>query len=126
MVSRKERNRKLEEAKKEIAAGLDRLKQQFEKIEKEKIEKERMEMKPITIPEALISEGAYDIAKSYIDFLKERDSRGEFAKKAAQIKKKTANLRKGLASSNKNALKTLTKITGFSEKKEEKATSSHD
>jgi superfamily II RNA helicase len=121
MVSRKERNRKLEEAKKEIAAGLDRLKQQFEKIEKE-----RMEMKPTTIPEALISEGAYDIAKSYIDFLKERDSRAEFAKKAAQIKKKTENLRKGLASSNKNALKTLTKITGFSEKKEEKATSSHD
>jgi superfamily II RNA helicase len=116
MVSRKERNRKLEEARKEIAAGLDRLKQQFEKMVKE-----RMEMKPTTIPEALISEGAYDIAKSYIDFLKERDSRAEFAKKAAQIKKKTANLRKGLASSNKDALKTLAKITGFSEKKEEKA-----
>ena len=125
MVSRKERNRKLEEARKEtvhiVSAGLDRLKQQFEKIEKE-----RMEMKPTTIPEALISEGAYDIAKSYIDFLKERDSRGEFAKKTAQIKKKTENLRKGLASSNKDAPKTLAKTTGFSEKKEEKATSSHD
>jgi uncharacterized protein YutE (UPF0331/DUF86 family) len=115
MVSRKERNRKLEEAKNEIAAGLDRLKQQFEKVEKEKVE-----MKP-TITEALISEGAYDIAKSYIDFLKERDPRSEFAKKTAQIKKKTENLRKGLASSNKDTLKALAKAAGFSEKKEEKS-----
>ena len=74
-----------------------------------------------SIANSLIDIKAYDVAKSYIDFLKERDSRAEFAKKAAQIKKKTANLRKGLASSNKDALKTLAKITGFSEKKEEKA-----
>ncbi len=108
MVSRKERNRKLEEAKKEIAAGLDRLKQQFEKMEKE-----RMEMKPTTIPEALISEGAYDIAKSYIDFLKEQDKKRntEYAKKTAQMRRETANLKE---------LRTLAKDTGFIEKKGEK------
>ena len=109
MVSRKERNRKLEEARKEIAAGLDRLKQQFEKMVKE-----RMEMKPTTIPEALISEGAYDIAKSYIDFLKEQDKKRntEYAKKTAQMRRETANLKE---------LRTLAKDTGFIEKKGEKA-----
>ena len=66
-----------------------------------------------SIANSLIDIKAYDVAKSYIDFLKEQDKKRntEYAKKTAQMRRETANLKE---------LRTLAKDTGFIEKKGEK------
>ena len=66
-----------------------------------------------SIANSLIDIKAYDVAKSYIDFLKEQDKKRntEYTRKTAQMKRETANLKE---------LRTLAKDTGFIEKKGEK------
>ena len=63
-----------------------------------------------SIANSLIDIKAYDVAKSYIDFLKEQDKKRntEYAKKTAQMRRETANLKE---------LRTLAKDTGRNDRR---------